>query len=206
MTTISERPILFSGEMVRAILVGRKTQTRRVVKVPIIDRNGFGCELGASELSERDMQYCPYGQPGDRLWVKETFGIPYKLVKGRIAPREDIVYRANPRDESSPLKWKPSIFMRREYCRLVLEIVRVRVERVQDITEADAKAEGVQASTTVEMKDGSPCYTLPYQKLWTQINGCDSWYKNPWVWVIEFQRIGQSLSHRGENAASKTHQ
>jgi hypothetical protein len=122
---------------------------------------------------------CPHGKPGDKLWVKETFAIPYKLERGKIAPKEDIIYRVNPRDVSSPVIWKPSIFMRREYSRISLEITSVRVERLQDISEAGANAEGVNS-------------LAEYQELWESIHRHDirnRWHNNPLVWVIEFKRI-----------------
>jgi hypothetical protein len=176
-----ERPILFSGEMVRAILDGRKTQTRRVVK-PKPDDSG---------LWNNDK--CPYGKPGDRLWVRETF-----FVDG---PR--IQYRADHHGAPKETIWKPSIFMPRHASRILLEIADVRCERLRDISEADAIAEGVASFRPVP-GDGDPetLYAnymnkgrLSYRKayfsfmtLWQSINGPESWNANPWVWVITFKR------------------
>lgn len=209
-----ERPLLFTGPMVRAILEGRKTQTRRVLKpqlemVTFIEEVGpraaFTGKLCASGFEavglsvfnapgNSGMVNCPYGQPGDRLWVRETFqlndliggepGYPLKRIPKK--PGGCAVFYA-PDGDDGP--WRPAIHMPRWASRITLEIVSVSVERLQDISEGDAKAEGVKASKTVEMKDGSPCYSLPYQLLWNQINGCDAWDKNPWVWCISFRRI-----------------
>lgn len=146
---MKERPILFSGEMVRALLEGRKTQTRRVVK-PTKDRNGSGCELApceiAGEINNGDYHLCPYGQPGDRLWVRENF---LQLMHGPVTDGE-IKYRADlhPSETGSQPNdgwwWKsrPSIHMPRWASRILLEIISARVERLQEISEADAKAEG----------------------------------------------------------------
>ncbi len=166
---MKERPILFQGAMVRALLAGTKTQTRRIVKAPVIDRD-VGCELAGSELagSQRDTyRHSPYGQPGDRLWVRETWGISRQYDD--MNERERIIcYRAGEpwhvADTGTdvlkvtrsgelmrpnhfvpqPDKWKPSIFMRPWMSRLTLEVVSVRVERLRDINEFDAEDEGVE--------------------------------------------------------------
>jgi hypothetical protein len=192
---MKEKPILFSGPMVRAILDGRKTQTRRVVKWPMMsDSDGSKrrvlIESDAPLLQEilkgpfRNplTRFSPYGAPGDRLWVRETF-----------AMGEGVIYKAE-WDETCPgisLKghWKPSIFMPRTLCRITLEVVSVRVERLQDITEGDAVAEGCADSQMVE---GVPMWTSAveaYAELWDKINGAGAWDANPWVWVVEFKRI-----------------
>ena len=169
---MTSRPILFTGPMVQSILDGRKTQTRRLVKLPIIDRNGSGCELGASELSESDMQYCPYGIEKDQLWVRETFW-----------PLGDkaLLYRA---DCETPKTycWKPSIHMPRWASRITLEIVSVRVERVQDITDDDVWAEGAGQLPGMSAQE-------TYAILWESIYGKDSWKLNPWVWKITFKKL-----------------
>lgn len=186
---MKERPILFQGEMVRAILDGRKTQTRRVLKVqPYAD----GCAAVNQDyhamISAGPDYGCrnPYGAPGDRLWVKETFA---KLKCNQEEPcldcqncRDGRVFRAD--DHHRAMKWKPSIFMPRWASRITLEITGVRVERLQDITETDARAEGVEPYAP---DDGR--YVLGYRELWEAINGPGSWAKNPWVWVIEFRRL-----------------
>lgn len=177
-----ERPILMSAPMVRAILDGRKTQTRRIVTgrwLPIVDEclrvNGkWVFDTVDYELTT------PYGRPGDSLWVKETW---------QEIPDDGgtIVYRATDPDweTTDEWKWRPSIFMRREYSRITLENTGVRVERLQDISHRDALAEGVDYN--VSDPDGSPL--CRYRKLWVSINGKGSWAKNPLVWAISFRRL-----------------
>lgn len=142
-----ERPILFNGDMVRALLDGRKTQTRRIVK-PAKDRNGSGCQLApceiAGEVNGGDYSLCPHGKPGDQLWVRETH-----FVNGMVCddePYPEVTYRADPlpcwEGEEQDIRWTPSIFMPRWASRISLEIVSVRVERLQDISENDAQNEG----------------------------------------------------------------
>jgi hypothetical protein len=210
---MKERPILFSGEMVRAILEGRKTQTRRVVK---FGWNGTAGELMAQ--SHFDPAYkCKYGEPVDRLWVKETFAVHKhgRLVKEKMPLFEythissddfscsiengyEIVYRATQTiDPDFPIHWRPSLFMPRWASRITLEIVSVRVERLQDITEEDAKAEGVihDDCSTVLWKNYTNKMSSydtarsSYASLWENINGNGAWASNPWVWVIEFKKV-----------------
>jgi hypothetical protein len=177
---MSEHPILFTGEMVRAILDGRKTQTRRTVKPEHLKGSQSVHDvlhlLGPQLLAEASL-YCPYGQAGDQLWVKETFTLDF------IGPRNVVVFRVDEPDANC--KWKPSIFMRRIYSRITLEITNVRVERLHEISEEDARAEGVKYPA------GGPesCYRMGYSWLWESINGQGSWDKNPWVWVIEFKKL-----------------
>lgn len=203
-TATKERPILFSGPMVRAILEGRKTQTRRIIKIPswgqgdieLCDKAGMGqsaidwpnvvCKATGC-LAEIP---CPYGWRGDRLWVRECwrFGYPVKL-KGPSMNIESLQYRADYSD-STPVPWRPSIHMKRKDSRITLEIVRVRAERLQDITEEDAIAEGNEVyndKTTAKFCIPGPTYR--FEHLWKSINGDDSWAANPWVWVIEFKRV-----------------
>jgi hypothetical protein len=177
----TERPILFSAPMVRAILSGTKTQTRRVVKgmaLLWLRPDGFTPEFTA--LPENGL--CPYGQPGDRLWVREAW---------RAWP-DGVAYRADISDadlaDAVHAPWRPSIHMHRAASRITLEITAVRVERLQDISEADAKAEGV--TRPVPMLDDDPStYVDAFGDLWASINGPGSWDSNPWVWVIEFRRV-----------------
>jgi hypothetical protein len=193
MSEMKERPILFNTEMIRALLDGRKTQTRRVVKhIPMLGGPLAWCAAAAAQepgwvnIVGDYRRFCPYGQPGDRLWVRETF---------KAFPDGDLFYRADfgdvipvhADDNSEDWTWKPSIFMPRAASRLTLEIVSVRVERVQSISHRDALAEGV--SYDVSKPDGAPVPT--YQKLWDSINAKRGygWDKNPWVWVVEFKRI-----------------
>ncbi len=170
-----ERPILFSAPMVRAILGGRKTQTRRVVKDRYIDA------VFLVHFFKYLRGNCPYGQPGDRLWVRESF------CDARSAGAGCVLYRAS---GDRACRWKPSIHMPRSASRILLEITAVRVERLNDISEADAKAEGLmRVSDGFRGADGLPWYANPvasYRSLWESINGAGSWAANPWVWVIEF--------------------
>lgn len=195
---MKERPILFSAPMVRALMAGKKTQTRREVK----DRH----LLGGPPVEEL-LKLCPYGQPGDRLWVKETF---FDVRPWRHAPifagvTGDFIYRAEYeyREQRRQGKvigchpWRPSIFMRRVESRLMLELVSVRVERLQEITREDAVAEGVFFDVYLEgyTADGEAgCFhvsdpRIAYAKLWEKLNGAGSWAANPWVWVLEFKRV-----------------
>jgi hypothetical protein len=174
---MKERPILFSGPMVRAILDGRKTQTRRVVKL----RND---SCGDPIMPNDPRMPCPFGGPGDRLWVKETHGpsaggMVYRADGGTACPDGG--------------KWRPSIFMPRWASRITLEVTGVRVERLQDISQADAMAEGVTQGVYRGLT-GSIVATCEdqvvegYRELWQSINGPGSWDANPWVWVVEFKR------------------
>lgn len=191
---MKSRPILFKDEMIRAILEGRKTQTRRVVKLPKNHVWGDfydGQICPDSDLSSLgfpvDELRCPYGQPGDRLWVRETWAEPTTLDPGPTFYKADYpacvpAHFSNVPDASA-IKWKPSIHMRRDQSRITLEISGVRVERLQDIREVDAKAEGVEPPEC--------CYAHyhGFSKLWESINGLGSWDANPWVWCIEFKRV-----------------
>jgi hypothetical protein len=219
MSQVKERPILFSAPMVRAILEGRKTVTRRAVKgfqiptedtaIPVGDRQrwsaigqrdpryGF-CVFGSTEAecAKELEEYapCPYGKPGDRLWVREAWA----EISVAQAPGESwVVYREcdNRTDYGGP--WKPSIHMRRRDSRILLEITDVRVERLQDISEEQAKAEGVRLYTDhAELGDwwhveGIETYSADPRKsfelLWSSVGG--DWQANPWVWVVEFKRV-----------------
>lgn len=219
--TTKERPIIFNDEMVRAILDGRKTQTRRIVKLPVIDKD-IGCELYGSELagSQRDaLRHCPHGQPGDRLWVREAFSIGEDLGKDwepwmeqgdrfvrteggheiYCVPDDYFPPKNTPEKhhcEDTPEHWRefgqiPPIFMPRWASRITLEITGVRVERLNDISEADAKAEGVHGEKEAA-EAGLDWYDKPrraFRFLWQSIYGPGSWDANPWVWVIEFKRV-----------------
>jgi hypothetical protein len=191
-TTAKERPILFSGPMVRAILDGRKAQTRRVVNPQsLVGHYGGGV-----------VTKCPYGGAGDRLWVRETFQEVDDSDEDKV--RKGPIYRADA-DDLGP--WTPSIYMPRKYSRITLEVTGVRVQRVQDISEEDASAEGIRKVT----KDGdvkkycvydrgdmssTPWAEMPrtardaYRILWNSINEKRGfgWSTNPWCWVVEFKR------------------
>ena len=184
---MKEHPILFSAPMVRALLNGSKTQTRRVVKF-----SGTNLETFIDHVPNKTA-CCPYGQPGDRLWVRETWrhiegGAIYDAAGGTSDSFDpETIYRAD--RENYPGPWKPSIFMPRWASRIILEITAVRVERLLKISEADAKAEGAQLSEGPCTEPEFQSYTLGYLNLWNSINGPDSWASNPWVWVIEFKVV-----------------
>lgn len=205
---MKERQILFSGAMVRAILDGRKTQTRRVVKLPhnnplgaweptTIGGKGLyrdkACTIPANEPERAaiwhtrtgDCVVALYGQPGDRLWVRETWR------EDSPDDAEAAIYRADGRTDLPPeFKWKPSIFMPRWASRITLEITGVRVERLQDIGWRDCAAEGTPNDP--EHGIGYPTWQDAYAALWDSINAKRApWASNPWVWVVEFKRVTQ---------------
>lgn len=226
---MKERPILFSAPMVRALLDGTKTQTRRVVKqqppegttsVAVYhhpdDRDGrprfwsLGPDPdahGATDCLQPDWALpCPYGAPGERLYVRET----WQHSNFPLGPFDEdcsVFYRADymddphgPDGEKSPegryRSWKPAIHMPRAASRIDLEVTGVRVERLQDISEADARAEGARECDPISGREvllagasqrGS--FVLHYRDIWEQINGAGSWAANPWVWCVSFRRI-----------------
>lgn len=194
------RPILFKPDMVRAILEGRKAQTRRAMKIQppteahqiltvisSTDRKKEGkshwgvMDETKTRILKSDPRYfsCPYGAPGDLLWVRESWGIidDNTVVTGAAA------YRAT--DPMALDKWRPSIHMPRWASRLTLEITDVRVERLQDISEDDAECEGVTPATPPEQTGAR--HKPAFRHLWEDINGEESWSANPWVWVVEFE-------------------
>lgn len=191
-----ERPILFSAEMVRAILEGRKTMTRRALKwqpLDIIPCPRYQIELDNGDIKScvvawvaltttepephGKMIRCRYGQPGDRLWVRETFS--YTGDGDTIT--NQILYRSDGEQIDRDPIWRPSIHMPRWASRITLEIVNVKVERLQDISEADAQKEGMSFIGSRAM----------FAKLWDSINAKRgySWESNPWIWAIEFKRV-----------------
>ncbi|MGQ5732360.1 hypothetical protein ACUNI2_11250 [Serratia sp. IR-2025] len=229
---MKERPVIFNGEMVRAIIDGRKTQTRRVMAVQP-ESNQFGllrisdstkrsdigkyhwAESNATGTHQRSALFsCQFGQVGDRLWVRETFailgnedGCPIdwdgNLIKGdeKHAAR---IYKAScwqepcnyglwsipDRDTQYEGTWRPSIHMPRWASRITLEITAVRVERLNDISHDDAKAEGCCYGRGGGVPDFAVTPADHFPTLWASIYGVDSWNANPWVWVIEFRRVG----------------
>ncbi len=196
-TAVKERPILFSAPMVRAILAGKKTQTRRTWKLP------SGAEWYAVGDAKQDHYIysgfpgwwhveeseCPYGKPGDCLWVRETWASTRQA--GESSPW--VVYRADDPDWQTMegWKWKPSIFMPRAASRITLEITEIRVERLHEITEQDAAIEGLDGNCGIGHIPSYQAGPLVYHfaRLWETINGKDSWAANPWVWVVPFRRI-----------------
>jgi hypothetical protein len=204
---VRERPILFSGPMVRAILSGQKTQTRRAVSDRVLDRvmphphPAFFLDLP---------DYSPYGKAGDRLWVRESFAGPDHIGDGDqgvvgfgIEYKADGKFRAHGNCGcdgpcsgvliSHP--WKPSIHMPRQFSRISLEIAGIRVERLQDITTEDALSEGVESwgPLGVQPATRTLCQSprAAFQRLWNSINAKRGygWDVNPWVWVLSFQRV-----------------
>lgn len=207
MTAIKERPILFSAPMVRAILDGRKTVTRRPCK-PQPSANAHttsadGNPMGAWWETGKDINRCPYGQPGDRLWVRETFidlrgtGVEHRPDPDGSLQRYAYAADCRPGSHSDEarkdfgLKYKPSIHMPRAACRILLEITDVRVERLQDISRAGIRAEGLQCPPELASDDVSPnyrdWYPAAWKELWNSTGG--NWDANPWVWVVEFKRV-----------------
>ena len=208
---MKERGMIFNGEMVRAILDGRKTQTRRPVKFPVLDKN-LGCELAgnelAGELSAGNYLNSAFGKPGDRIWVREAYRLPASLddvsptgvgemavATGYRKPWAPTFYEftgtfsdgwkgfETPPKVSDAGKLRPSIHMPRWASRILLEITDVRVERLRSMSQDDARAEGVIAASG-PMEAG-----LAFRELWDSIYGEESWKANPWVWVIEFKRV-----------------
>ena len=196
---MKERPILFSGPMVRAILEGRKTQTRRVVKPTMTpprvapqhmepwivdgewqeDDNDLPCWAGFHPDYPGEAKWftCPYGRTGDRLWVRETWAMHFGELRYRASERPGSYY-------ADAKGWRPSIFMPRALSRITIEIVGVRVEQVQQISETDMRAEGLEFAAAGEPVAG-------FSVLWDEINAARgySWASNPWVWVLTFKRV-----------------
>jgi hypothetical protein len=247
---MKERPILFSGAMARKILAGEKTQTRRIVKdckafkchdspehgddtkpedaydVIVSKHQGGAAFLVAGDHGFTDFVPCPYGKPGDRLWVRETwtkdlrnvypcatfsYAADYsKSELEELASGEHDRWCARRTDPNAigsgechscgtheaGVKWKPSIHMPRWASRITLEVTGVRVERLQAITEEDARAEGVDLSKPMPgTVNGKPAtvaifdHRKAFAVLWDAINGPGSWERSPWVWVVSFRRV-----------------
>ncbi|WP_049300024.1 hypothetical protein [Serratia marcescens] len=242
---MKERPVIFNGEMVRAILDDRKTQTRRVIAnvgsdncIPLQKPTKTKDGIYTHVMDAPGHGLCPLGRVGDRLWVRETWsdvnleGIPavaYRADGDVYSPMDDKSFLdecgAFNYDDSRVAKyyfaawysdliegvegnWRPSIHMPRWASRITLEITAVRVERLNDISEEDAKAEGVRALENNFGNGPAYCdYLLPnlddtaewynrasdsFKSLWKSIYGAESWRANPWVWVIEFRRVADS--------------
>lgn len=189
---VKECPMLFSASMVRALLDGSKTQTRRIVK-PQPFREDYMAEEG---VRRQFATLAPYGQPGNRIWVRETFCLDDDGHEEWPVFRADGAKLPQRQPKRKPARWTPSIHMPRWASRILLEIVSVRVERLNDCSEADALAEGVKAEpcdhvrlSCEEIGCCGPTARGMYAALWEQINGAGAWAANPWVWVIEFKRV-----------------
>lgn len=207
-TAAKERPIIFSAADVQAILNDRKTQTRRVAK-PINDCFGpafpcnpldeIRCEGGTATFlwqnrvddTHETRFRCPYGMPGDWLWVREAWTIedPDKLhlLSHEGGQNPDWIYYRDPVHEGTGLRWRPSIHMPRWASRITLEITSVRVQRLQEISSRDAWCEGARCSCMSPVPECKGNIES-FADLWDSINGVDSWDANPWVWAIEFRR------------------
>lgn len=208
-----DRPILFSAPMVRALLAGTKTQTRRALRLrppanavqvstwhnpdprpmfyawtrdgaPVADHPTAG-----AEISDWPPAPCPYGMPGDRLWVRET----HMDLGGCFLYRADHGAETERALVAPGQRWRPAIHMTRAASRITLEVTGVRAERLQDISQADAMAEGAPpAHPSIDKVSREFGYAdFPrswYAQLWDQINGAGAWDENPWVWVVSFKR------------------
>lgn len=213
---MKSRPVLFSAPMVRALLEARKTQTRRIIKPqPDYRLSHIGFECGSdraifaavhrhagpvTETSEERLVKCPYGKPGDLLWVRESGKIDqdskrifiYSATPG-VCHVKDLADNDDYHTAAHAYKSTPSIHMPRWASRLTLQLIDVRVERLQNITEEDAKAEGVWRCPVTGFfgsYQDSPAQdtaVLSYRDLWESINGSVSWVENPWAWVLEFK-------------------
>lgn len=213
-TATKGRPILFGAEMVKAILANRKTQTRRLMKLPA----GMGVELVShvdgvdprgvwgviSSTDPRHRVRCPYGAAGSRLWVREKWRETGSamLTSGKVSPclrPEEVVYAA---DGEWDGPWRSPIFMPRWASRITLEVTAVRAERLNTITSGDAEAEGtwcaVESDRSIQDHAVANCLSEGrnvayvedyYRVIWERINGRGSWEQSPWVWVIEFRRV-----------------
>jgi hypothetical protein len=206
-----ERQILFSAPMIRALLDGTKTQTRRLMNPQPVhaqhhewngavihdDEQRLWCwkwhtydNLWDEHVRDDERRHlavkCPYGRAGEQLWVKETWTHDADSLDDARAQHEDamsmssVYYRASmPDDEAETMRWRPSIFMPRWASRITLKIVEVRVQLLQEISEDDARAEGVADRAS-------------YALLWDRINGASRslcWAKNPWIWALTFTRL-----------------
>jgi hypothetical protein len=204
---MKERPILFSASMVNAILAGTKTQTRRIVKAkgtPFASASGAFIDMDASAQQIRALP-CKYGEPGDRLWVRETWYCDHFdcQVGPYIQPNgwEELLYYKARDDAGGGMTWtgfsgekmrnpwRPSIHMPRWASRITLEIEDVRVERLQKISEADATAEGAFAGARKFGQIPIEPAVFAFKDLWESIHGPGSWAANPWVWVVCFRHV-----------------
>ncbi|EMP9987306.1 hypothetical protein RFH01_000923 [Klebsiella pneumoniae] len=197
---MKERGMIFNGEMVRALMSGRKTQTRRPIKwkqtrFTEIGEREDGSKWPWSEDAEHACDFwhpCPFGDVGDRIWVRET----WNKYGGLLTYRADHDWIDDMRKETvCTAKWVPSIHMPRWASRILLEITDVRVERLNSISQEDAQAEGLELTgwrPTYSDPDSGGEVMTPYDnfaQLWESIYGEESWKANGWVWVISFKRV-----------------
>jgi hypothetical protein len=196
MSKIKERPIIFNSEMVKPILDGRKTQTRRVCKPQPVWWDGdyafCGYDKNCPLTSEAVIKYCPYGKIGDRLWVREAHIITKIIKNGKL--KKDVIYCNGVKEKKCEFirtttfkiinrKWTSPLFMPRWASRITLEITNIRVERLQEISAEDI------------LKEGFEVYPIPlnfknFKNLWNSIHKKEyCWESNPWVWVVEFRRV-----------------
>lgn len=224
---MKEHPILFSTEMIKAILEGRKTMTRRIMKIqPPVNIESTIYQFATNRTGISDKDYgkhhwlglssknfcsvldsgqpyfkCPYGKLGDMLWVRESFAvIGNEVVRDEssgaiIEETPQYVFRGEKQPHIERLyKWKPPIYMPKAAARIWLEITGIRVERLQDISEEDAKVEGAMlwmypnGKNAFGEEDFYSARTC-FHSLWKSINGPESWQSNPWVWVVSFRKI-----------------
>lgn len=205
----TEHPIIMCGEMVRAIFAGKKTETRRMAGLSNVNRSPYLWKFtqkseGVYEIvgdlvnTGKTVKH-PYGVAGDTLWVRETFA---------LTQFNEPVYRADAMDKKGyrwhsiavgdpehEVKWKPSLFMRKEQSRITLTVKDVCLERLHEITDEGARAEGITEGGCLNCGNPEPCgcgnpKPSPrdaYIGLWKQLNGEESWNLNPWVWVVKFE-------------------
>lgn len=209
------RGIIFTGENVLKILRGEKTQTRRIIKPqPELDGKFYWCwgdamsgfkEVG--QFAKHLAMSCPYGKPGDMLWVREAFIYEpatycYEASVSIPAVPASVVYRADAQDPRGG-QWKSPLFMRKEYSRLTLEITDVRVQRLNEISEEDAGEEGFKGWYQPMHPDlGSTDGRTPVEEFaqkWNVINGAGSWESKPWVWALTFRKIDKELKADSSN-------
>lgn len=207
---MKEIPILYSTPMVQAKLAGRKTQTRRIMKIQpesdayyqmrICDTDkGYGCIIDYNQGDENPFVKCPYGRPGDILWVRESWSYSYQWEAYQAAGIGPYDYEKYPvhiyrADRTEPKGWRPSIHMRKDAARIWERVKSISVERVQEITVDDCICEGIKfdedsgyffAGDEILSGDAQGCY----EALWKKLNGFESWHSNPWVWVIETETL-----------------
>mgnify|MGYP001116716775 CR=1 FL=1 len=223
---MTARHLRMKAHEIRALLVGTKSQARRIVKLNDAGRIKRGSRQWHPEDSVGAPHGCPYGRPGDYLWVRETWQYaPSDLCHcpqpsapspcddwmngtGCRSSRGDVLYRADPVDSRVTL-WRPAIHMPRWASRITLRITDVRVERLNDISEADARAEGITDGGCLNCGESEPCECgdpMPdardaYVNLWQSLHGPGSWQENPWVWRIAFRVILANIDQVMREAA-----